>query len=397
MFGGLLVVLAVAFYLPFTLLAPLSASAATIAPYTAPVSAEADLAWPSYGASAVTAVGYAGVLGSAGSTKALPMASISKLITTLVVLEKKPLTSGQSGPTITMDASDVAWYDHYLAMGGSVQPVRVGEQLTEKQLLEVTLIPSANNYAASMADWAYGSVDAFLPVANEWLDEHGMTHTTFVEASGIDKRNTSTAKDLVELGELALENPVIASIVKMESAEIPDVGTVHTTNKLLGIDGVTGLKTGTLGPNAANLLFSAEKTISGRKVTIVGVVLGGVDHDSLDVDIRRLLDSTYQGFHRVVLTKKGTSYGSYATAWGQRANVVSTNDTSVVVWGDTKVSARVDASRVTTGPRGQAAGTIEFTVGEPDQKAVTVSVPLALDRAITDPGAGWRLAHPFAL
>jgi D-alanyl-D-alanine carboxypeptidase (penicillin-binding protein 5/6) len=394
-FGGLALVLATAFYLPATLLAPLSVATASVVSYTVPTTAAADIDWPDYGASAITAVGFDGVLGSAGSTKALPMASISKLITTLVVLEKKPLAKGEDGPTITMDESDIAWYNHYLALNGSIEPVRSGQQLTQLQLLEVTLIPSANNYASSMVDWAYGSESAFLHAAHAWLKDNGLDHTTFVEPTGIDAKNASTATDLVHLGELALANPVVASVVKMKSASIPDVGIVENTNKLLGIDGVTGLKTGTLGKGRANLLFSSTHKVGSTSVTIVGVVLGGVDHDSLDVDIRRMLKGVYSGFHTVALTDKGVDFGSYTTAWKQKATMVSAESASVVVWGDTVVHAAITADDLRTGSAGQKVGTVVFTVGDPDAKSTTVSVDLTLESAITDPGPGWRLTHPF--
>ena len=394
-FGSLALVLAVGFYLPATLLAPLEATAASVPAVTVKPAKAAAIPYPSYGASAVTAVGYEGSLSSAGSTKPLPMASISKIITTLVVLEKKPLAVGEDGPTITMDASDVAWYHHYLSMGGSVQGVRAGEKLTELQLLEVTLIPSANNYAASMVDWAFGSVDAFVPVAQKWLADHGLDDTTFIEPTGIDAKNASTALDLVHLGELALQSPVLAKVVGMTTATIPDVGVVKTTNKLLGIDGVTGLKTGTLGPNEANLLFSATHKVGSTTVTIVGVVLGGFDNTTIDKDIRTMLQGVYAGFHTVTLTSKGAVFGSYSTPWGQSTSIVSASGSSVVVWGDTAVTAKVTADPVRTGPAGQSVGSVVYTVGDPQQKATSVSVNLVLKTAITDPGAGWRLTHPF--
>lgn len=94
-------VLAIAFYLPITLLAPIASVSATSAPYVAPPSIAPILTLPNYGASAISAIGYAGPLAQGGSRKPLPMASMTKIITTLVVLEKKPLTLGQSGPDIS--------------------------------------------------------------------------------------------------------------------------------------------------------------------------------------------------------------------------------------------------------------------------------------------------------
>ena len=80
-FGGIALVLAVGFYLPTTLLAPLPAESATVLPYTAPETTAATVTMPSYCASAIGAVGFDGILAAGGSTDALPMASISTVIT----------------------------------------------------------------------------------------------------------------------------------------------------------------------------------------------------------------------------------------------------------------------------------------------------------------------------
>ena len=90
-FGGLLLVLALAFYLPMTLLAPLRAAEASVLVQDEPPGAAADLRFPGYGASAIGALDFPGVLASAGSDKPLPMASITKIVMALVTLEKHPL------------------------------------------------------------------------------------------------------------------------------------------------------------------------------------------------------------------------------------------------------------------------------------------------------------------
>src|SRR6187431_707282 len=82
-FSAAAVVLGTAFYLPVTLLAPVPATAAAILPYEAPVTEAPALTFPVRGATAVSAVGFPGILASSGSTEALPMASITKLITAM--------------------------------------------------------------------------------------------------------------------------------------------------------------------------------------------------------------------------------------------------------------------------------------------------------------------------
>jgi D-alanyl-D-alanine carboxypeptidase (penicillin-binding protein 5/6) len=114
-----------------------------------------QIAWPSTGQSAVAVAGNP-VVTSHGVQTPTPTASVAKLITSLVVLQAKPLSVGQQGPAITLTASDVAIYRQYLSEQGSVVPVEAGESITEYQMLQAMLLPSANNMADSLAIWAFG-------------------------------------------------------------------------------------------------------------------------------------------------------------------------------------------------------------------------------------------------
>jgi len=392
-FGTVAVLLATAFYLPTTLLAPLSPAAASVTPYEVPATTAAKLTWPGYGASAIGAVGIDGVLGSSGSEKALPIASLSKVITALVVLEKKPLESTKdNGPTIDFTSADVQIYNDYVRDNGKVEPVSPGMELTQRQVLQLTLVASANNYAQSLVNWAFGSEATYVKAANVWLDEHGLDHTSMSDATGMSPKNRSTATDLVELAKLALADPTVAKIVGTKTIQIPNIGKVTNTNDLLGIDGVKGIKTGTLDEAGACLLFTADYTIGNRDVTVVGVVLGGEDHPSLDRSIRKLLKSASKGFQEVPLVDKGDVFGTYSTAWGDTSNLVATESKSVVVWRGTPISMDVAAESVGLEPAGTDAGSLTFTVGDE-----TIAVPLELSDSIDDPGAEWRLTHPALL
>ncbi len=138
------------------------------------------------------------------------------------------------------------------------------------------LLPSANNYAISLANWAFGSQDAFVTAATSWLQAHGLSDTHLVEPSGLSPQNVSTPANLVTIGQIALANPVLASIVSLTSADIPGVGTLTNTNTLLGSLGINGVKTGTTGEAGYCLLFSSNFTVGTQQVTVVGVLLGRV-------------------------------------------------------------------------------------------------------------------------
>jgi serine-type D-Ala-D-Ala carboxypeptidase (penicillin-binding protein 5/6) len=391
-FGATAVVLSTLFYLPLTLLAPLSVAAVEVSPYAAPKEDAASLAWPNYGASAIGAVGFPGVLASSGSSDPLPIASISKLVTALVVLNAKPLAVGEAGPNITFGSKDVQFFNSYLAQNGKVEPVHSGMVLSEHDVLEVTLVASANNYAASLARWAFGSEPAFVQATTAWLSAHNLSETTLVEPTGISPLNKSTAADLLELGKIALAEPIVSTLVQVKTVTVPSVGEIKNTNNLLGKHGVLGIKTGTLGEAGSCLLFAAEYAIGTKTVTVVGVILGGVDHASLNKDVVALLAGVKKSFHQVTLVKKGEVFATFSTAWNSTAQAIAAKSSSVVVWADTPVALQVDTEKVTLANRGDNVGTLKFTVG-----TALITVPLTLAKTLADPGPLWRLGHPGEL
>ena len=388
-FGVFGLILAVAFYLPMTLLAPLHSVDPVIAKRAVPTGAAAALSFPGYGGSAIGAVGFDGVLAQSGSTSPLPMASITKLITALVVLQAKPLAVGVEGPKVTMTSADVALYTRYRAADGQVVLVKPGFVFTEHELLELALIHSANNYAGSLAIWAFGSMDAFLTAARAWISAQNLSSVTITDPTGLDPTDVASTSDLLQLGKLALADPVLAPIVDTPSVTIHDVGALTNTNTLLGSDGVVGIKTGTLNGAGSNLLFAARHKVGSATVVIIGVVLGGSTHQAVDGDIRSLLTGVFAGFHQLDLVTKGDAFASYTTEWGQKVSAVATTGATLVTWGDAKVSSSITAAPVATGTKGQEVGTVTFT-----SAGHTVSVPLELATRVDDPGPGWRLSHP---
>jgi D-alanyl-D-alanine carboxypeptidase (penicillin-binding protein 5/6) len=391
-FGGLATVLAAGLYLPLTLLAPLQSETAQVAPWQAPVTEAPTLSFPNYGASAIGAVGWPGTLAASGSEEPLPVASISKVITSLVVLEAKPLGPTDAGPEISFTSTDVQLYRSYLADNGKVSPVRAGLVLTQQQVMQLTLVASANNYTASLVNWAFGSEAAYVEAARGWLDRHGLTNTTMADATGMSPNNRSTATDLVELAKIALADPTVSAMVATQHISIPGVGEIKNTNELLGLDGVRGIKTGTLDEAGACLLFAADYQVGSETVTIVGVMLGGKTHPKLNVDIQALLATAKLGFHEVQLAVAGEEVARYSSDWGDESAVVATASASVVLWGDTPIHRFIDTVPITLEEAGTDVGKLSFAVG-----SRTIEVPIELSSSIDDPGAWWRLTHPTEL
>ena len=378
--------------MPLVLLAPLPEATVTVTAWTEPPRPAQLLALPAVGSSALGAVGFDGLLAQSGSRDPVPIASISKVITALVVLEAKPLGVGENGPTLTFTVADAALSAKYLKLLGKVEPLRAGEQLTERQALEVMLVSSANNYAEAIADWAFGSESAFVDVTRGWLSRHHLDATSIAEPTGISPQNVSSPANLVRLGEIALEHPVIAAIVATRHITVPIVGTVDNTNQLLGIGGVDGIKTGTLPEAGSCLLFSTDYAVGDSTVTVVGVVLGGASRDAVDGSVRSLLSGVATGFHQVTLARAGEKFAEYSSQWNDGAMAVAAEDTRVIVWSDEPIIVKVQADPVTDARAYEPAGTAFFSVA-----GRTVTVPLVFDEPIADPGLWWRIGHPDAI
>ncbi|MBI5160044.1 MAG: D-alanyl-D-alanine carboxypeptidase [Micrococcales bacterium] len=390
-FGGGSLALVVLLYLPFTLLAPLGSAQAVVRSSTVAAGQAAAPVLPAYGGTAVSAIGWDGLLVKGGDQGARPIASVTKMITALVVLDAKPLKPGEAGPTITMTSADVQYYQDAVRQNGTVAVARAGIRYTERDMLTVTLVKSANNYATSMAVWAYGSLERFLAAAKSWTAARGLTGTVLADASGLDPGSRSSPADLVAVGKLAMADPVLADIVDEQSFQVHDAGLIENTNKLLGSSGVVGIKTGTLQGYGANLLFASRFRVGDRSVTIVGAVLGGADQQQVRADVRALIRSVKAGFRDLRLASKGAALVDYSTRWGQRVRGVAARDASALVWSDTPVSLKVDATPTGLSAAGTRVGTATYTAG-----ATVVTVPIVLSAAITDPGPGWRLTHPFS-
>lgn len=399
---ALLIIAAIATYIPLTLTAPLpEATVSVTTPEIAPGPAVA-LALPGVGSSALSVSGIegyqglgsaGGILASSGSADPLPIASITKLITAMVILEAKPLAPTEAGPTITFSKADADLYDAYYVQQATVQSMRTGSSVSQHDALELMLVASASNYADAVSTWAFGSRADFLAATRTWLADHALASTTIVDPTGISPRNTSTIADLLALGTLAAADATIAAIVASPSLDVPGFGSVGNTNDLVGSFGITGIKTGTLESAGSCLLFSATLDVGAdTPLTVIGVVLGGASRASVDASVTTLLDSLKAGFHEIPTVTAGQVVGRYTTVWGESADIVAPSDEAIFTFSDAPVSALVQTEPLTTGLAGDEVGQLGFA-GE----TRTSGVALELGGDIRGPDELWRLTHPFEL
>lgn len=402
---ALLVVVALAAagggYAGWTLNAPLPAPVASMHTPPVPSSPVADVPLPSDGAVAIAVSGAEDYFAAAkteidrtsGTTEPQTIASITKIVTALVVLEAKPLSAGDDGPTITWSKADHDLYDKYYVMGATIAAMPIGSSMSEHDALATMLLPSACNYAEALATWAYGSQWAFVNATRAWLADHGLKHTTIVEPTGLSHENRSTAADLLKIGKIAAADSVIADIASTGATVVPGAGRIGNTNDLLGTNGIDGLKTGNLGYGSFCLLYTATLDAKAAGVVrVVGVVLGGASRGSVDSDVAATLDGIREGFHVVPVATRGQKLGTYTAPWGASAPIVVGEDASVLTWSDTPIAVSMEATTPTQYTGGTSVGMLTWTAGPR-----TATAKVTIEGSIAPPDAWWRLTHPFEL
>ena len=248
------------------------------------------------------------------------IASLAKVMTAYLTLERYPLSGAQDGFTITVTAAQAQAAAQDAAQDQSVVAVRAGEQLTERQLLEALLIPSGNNIAQMLAALVAGSETGFLAEMNTEARTLGMDDTTYTDPSGFDPSTVSTAADQLRVFQRAMRFPVFRQIVSMASVTLPVVGRVTNYNPLLA-EGYAG-KTGSDSAAEGCLAFFTHVTVDGRRLTAVGVVMGQGDGSDTSVLLAGAGEAAEQLVDSVMSARTaGGDYGPDDGSSGQRLSL----------------------------------------------------------------------------
>ncbi len=375
------------------LVKPFPVIAAAKADITTSPNTATNLTWPTRGEAAIGAQGF-GLLDTHGPETPLPTASIAKVITALALLEQKPLSLGQKGPSLTIGAGDVALYQKYAAIDGSLIPVTIGEDLTEYQILQALMLPSANNIADSAAIWAFGSLPSYTEYANQMLKRMGVTHTTVADdASGFLPQTVSTPSDLVKIGLAAMQNPVLVQVVSQPQANLPVAGTVNNVNVLLNRNGIVGIKTGNTDQAGGCFLFAANYApVSNHPVTIVGAVMGAADLGEALQSSLTLLESAKHNFTVQTFVHAGQTVASYNVPWAGTVHAVSPEDVATTVWNGKTISPTIAVDNIKKPiAKNNQVGTVTVLAG-----SNKMTSKLVLEKPINQPSVFWRLfRNPF--
>jgi D-alanyl-D-alanine carboxypeptidase (penicillin-binding protein 5/6) len=346
--------------------------------------------WPSGGQAAMGAAGL-GLIASSGNERPVSAASVTKVMTALVILTDKPLKKGETGATVTITDVDVQSYLADQANKESVVAVQAGEQLTEFQLLEGLLLPSANNFAQTLARWDAGSIEAFVALMNKRATDLHMTHTTFADTSGASPKTVSTPSDLMMLGMEAMKLDVFAQIVAMPQADLPVAGTVYNVDAVVGQSGIIGIKTGSGLADGANFLFAADASIDGQSVRLYGCVMGLPTLARAFAAAKSLIVSMRANLHVRRIIAKNQAVASYATPWGGQSDLLSTVDVDLVEWPGMILRQRLDAPALVVDKAiapGTREGSEHVVLGD-----YILDVELVTGSQLYPPGRAWRLTR----
>jgi D-alanyl-D-alanine endopeptidase (penicillin-binding protein 7) len=194
----------------------------------------------------------------------MPIASITKLMTAMVVLDAQlPLSE-----VITIDSADID------VLKNTRSRLKVGSSLTRQQLLRLALMSSENRAAAALGRAYPGGIEAFVSAMNNKAFELGMGNSRFVDSTGLSSSNVSTARDLVKMVEAAhfYEEIRDFSTTTSHALNSPDYqrGLKYTNSNNLVSNGQWQIgvsKTGFL--SAAGRCLVMQANITGKPVIIV--------------------------------------------------------------------------------------------------------------------------------
>jgi D-alanyl-D-alanine carboxypeptidase (penicillin-binding protein 5/6) len=350
---------------------------------------------PATGQSAVFVQGV-GLLDASARETPVPIASLTKIMTAVIVLRDHPLNGG-SGPIFTMTAADHEAYIEAATSDESNLEVVPGERLTERQLLEALMIPSADNIADFLARWDAGSIPAFVRKMNATAAALGLGQTHYADASGVNPASRSTAINQAILGSYAMSIPGMVSVEDHPTMPFPLEGAVLNYNPVLGQDGVIGLKSGFTSAAGSCLVTAAWRTVGRRSVLVISSTLGqtlGV-YEAGNVDLQ-LLDAASPELEARTLMSKYEPVATVDSGWShEHVDVLVSLTVTVVGWAGLPITTEVKAAMpdVPANWRGWRSGERVATVEVSTPAGVQCEAPAMLSRFFPAAPAGWTPAH----
>jgi len=317
------------------------------------------------------------VLASSNAHGHVPIASITKLMTVLLTLERSKLDD-----TVSVQPSAAR-------VGESSIDLRAGERLSVHDLLEGALIQSANDAAYALAAYeGNGNVGAFVRAMNAKARALHLRDTRYVRPDGLDAPGEySSAADVTRLARILMLQPAFRQIVRMRTANIAGGRVLHTWNDLLGtFPGVIGVKTGHTGAAGWNEVAAVRRP----GVSVYATILGSPSRDQRNADLTALLRWGLSRYRVTSVIGEGRTYALAETGYGRGPlHLVAGSGARRAIRVDRPLTARVVAAAAVSLPvhAGQRLGTIRVY----DGKRVVAARPLVAARSISRPSLLGRI------
>ena len=259
------------------------------------------------------------ILYAKNADRQLPIASITKVMTMLLVFEA--LDSGKITLQDTVPISA-----HAYSMGGSQIWLEPGEIFNVDQLLKAVAVSSANDAAVALAEYVGGSESVFCDMMNTRAKELGMENTHFVNACGLDAEgHLSTARDVAVMSRELMKHKKVFEYTTIWMDYLRDGATqlVNTNKMLHSYTGTTGLKTGTT--SKAGVCITA--TATRQNMSLIAVVLGSASGDERFAAAKKLLDFGFSNFE----SKPFPSFENYPKSIKVRYGVQKSAQTEYIL------------------------------------------------------------------
>lgn len=233
-------------------------------------------------------VGTGQILFEKNSHEKRPPASVTKIMTMLLVMEA--IDSG----SVKLD--DMVRCSEYAAsMGGSQVYLEPNEEMTVHDMLKAVAVASGNDAAVALAEHIAGSAEGFVNMMNERAAALGMNDTQFVNCNGLDApEHLTSAYDIALMSRELLQHPKILEFtgIWMDSLRDGAFGLVNTNKLIRFYEGANGLKTGSTG--AAKFCLSASAVRDG--MNLIAVIMGADTSKNRFGDASRLLDYGFANY-----------------------------------------------------------------------------------------------------
>jgi D-alanyl-D-alanine carboxypeptidase (penicillin-binding protein 5/6) len=311
-----------------------------------------------------------------------PIASTTKLMTVLVALQRDDLDDVFSAP------------DYHATPAESLIGLRAGERMSVRDLLRASLLPSANDAAATIAVGTSGSTKAFVAEMNKQAVALGLRNTHYTTPVGLDTPgNYSTAHDLARLAVVLRRNEFFRRTTDLPSATLRSGShkrvVINRNDLVRRIPVVNGVKTG--HTNVAGYILVGSATRDG--VTVITVVLGDPSENARDADSLALIRYGLNGYRARTELAQGRVMGKVGLRYRGGSSVQVVAGTTVRRVLRTGAHPTVTVTGLPTevdGPlaRGSRVGTAIVR----DAGMVLARVPLVTAKPVSEAGLGTRLS-----